>query len=84
MVVIMRKFIKYQPDGTAISKWKRPKHLKYQPYWITLVHMILGGQRVQIVGSMTIDGMSWKPSKRIVCFLHSFFEKIFTFFFKLE
>ena len=60
LVDIMEQYVIPKPNGRNVSLWKRPMHIEYQPYWITLVHMVLGGQRVQVVGSMTVDGMAWK------------------------
>jgi hypothetical protein len=44
------------------SVWTRKTMSECQPYWITIVHVILGGQRLQVTAGIKIDSIKMSSS----------------------
>jgi len=54
-------------EGGSIKKslWTRRTMTECQPYWIALVHMCLGGQRLQVTAGIKIDSIKWTSSGEV-------------------
>jgi hypothetical protein len=49
-------------DTQQTSLWTLKILAECQPYWITLVHMCLGGQRLQVTAGIKMDSLKWTTS----------------------
>jgi len=49
-------------ESVNTSLWTLKTMTDCQPYWIALVHMCLGGQRLQVTAGMKMDCITWTSS----------------------
>jgi hypothetical protein len=49
-------------DTQQTSLWTLKNLTECQPFWITLVHMCLGGQRLQVTAGIKMDSVKWTTS----------------------